>query len=209
MKMTAVLDELFHESNFHSLSSLSSIYGATKITEPNGQNKLLIAMLKSKIASYEYKKAGDSLTKLDKEVTFTYIPADANVVSIDSFYCEDRGMVIAIAFIKEANGKLASFLNIYYNYTYDISENKAMHELETVAENCRTFELLFIPFQLAHCKTKARNGGKLFFVCMPSLFYQYCNIILQAMSVFSPRKMYVASLQVNSLCDRSCNSKFD
>lgn len=52
---------------------------------------------------------------------------------------------------------MASFLNIYCNYAYDASKSDDVFEFKSVAENCRTFELQFLPFQLTHCKTKARN----------------------------------------------------
>ncbi|XP_039269006.2 KICSTOR complex protein kaptin-like [Styela clava] len=154
--MASSLDDLFHESNFHNVSSLTTIYGATAI---NGCNvdKLMVAMLKGKIVLFEYKKVDQSLVKIDKEVSFTYIPADAHVISIDCFTCGARGLIIAVAFFKETNGKLTNYLNIYCNYTYDASDEKDSCQLETVAENCRSFELEFVPFQLTHCKSRARK----------------------------------------------------
>lgn len=57
-------------------------------------------MLKNKIIYYETRKIGDHIAKADRDIPFTYIPTDASIVSIDSFMCSARGLMIAIAFVK-------------------------------------------------------------------------------------------------------------
>ncbi|ETE65105.1 Kaptin, partial [Ophiophagus hannah] len=59
-----------------------------------------------------------NLRPVAREVQFTYIPVDAEIVSIDTFNkpSPKRGLVVGITFIKDSGDKASPFLNIYCDY---------------------------------------------------------------------------------------------
>ena len=95
------------ETHFFHTNSQTNVYGTTTVCLPN-RNKLLVATSHG-IHSLEYSRgddAGGVLKPVSKRIQFTYIPADAEIVSIDAFNRRQygEGLVIGICFIKDAEG---------------------------------------------------------------------------------------------------------
>ena len=150
--------DLFHEINFDLLRSQSNIYGVSCFKQPNqASSKLLVSLLEGRIFMWEYiKQTNNEMKCLSKEVAFTYIPGNCHIISIDSFSCEARGLVVGVTFCKESNEK---FLNIYYNYDDDVPVGQEWN-LDHVAQNRRSFEINFTPYQLTHCKVYNPKNGE-------------------------------------------------
>lgn len=73
------------DANFSSLPSTENIFGITttpqtniylhsKVLDPDGSNKVIIASLAGKIVVAEYLRSFDNLIPSTKEIHFTYIP---------------------------------------------------------------------------------------------------------------------------------------
>jgi hypothetical protein len=93
-------DLTFHELNFFPLPAQSNTYGLTSI-ETNGgggQSKLLVATLSGEIFRLEVDP--QSLQFSWKSITFSYIPAEAEVISLDAFTQEPNGLVVGVTLIK-------------------------------------------------------------------------------------------------------------
>ena len=134
------------ESHFFHTNSQTNVYGTTTVCLPN-LNKILIATSHG-IHSLEYQRGEEVLKPVSKRIQFTYIPADAEIVSIDAFNRRQygEGLVIGICFIKDAEGtKPSQFLNIY-------TATEPGHEfnLDNIANGCRDHSLPYFPYQLYH-----------------------------------------------------------
>ncbi|CAK8671032.1 unnamed protein product [Clavelina lepadiformis] len=158
MSVRPLSDELFHEANFDALPSQSSIYGVTSLCNiPHLSNKILVALAKGRIFACEYHKPANpnyDVLGVNREVTFTYIPADCHIISIDNFSCAARGLIVGVTFCKELN---ENFFNVYCNYGDDVPSGQEWN-LDNVAQNCRSFNLTFTPYQLTHCKVLCPQG---------------------------------------------------
>nr|XP_057943095.1 KICSTOR complex protein kaptin isoform X1 [Doryrhamphus excisus] len=143
----------FVEDSFSRFPSQSNIYG---LCQAGGQ-ELLAATLKGKVVSFTYQELQQKLRPVAKEVQFTYIPVDAEIVSIDAFIKSSpkRGLVVGITFIKDSGDKATPFLNIYCDY-----EPGSEFNLESIAQSCLNLELQFTPFQLYHTEVQSDNGGR-------------------------------------------------
>ncbi|XP_013407661.1 KICSTOR complex protein kaptin [Lingula anatina] len=142
------LSSALSEAHFCSLQSQSNVYGLAKFSTPCGRNKLLAASLRGQIICMEYQTVTGKLKPLPREVQFTYIPGDAEIVAIDAFSKtgKDKGVVIAIAFIKcDVDGKPMQYLNIYSDW-----EPEETFNLDKIAQSCQNVELQFLPFHLCH-----------------------------------------------------------
>ncbi|XP_030638301.1 KICSTOR complex protein kaptin [Chanos chanos] len=139
----------FVEDSFSRFPSQSNIYGLCQA----GEQELLAATLKGKVVCFKYQDLQQKIRPVAKEVQFTYIPVDAEIVSIDSFIKSppNRGLVVGITFIKDSGDKATPFLNIYCDY-----EPGSEFNLESIAQSCLNLELQFTPFQLYH--TEAQCG---------------------------------------------------
>ncbi|KAM4752069.1 LOW QUALITY PROTEIN: KICSTOR complex protein kaptin, partial [Cyanocitta cristata] len=111
------------EDSFSRLGSQSNVYGLTALAGPGGGARggpggLLAAALKGKVLLFRYLQLRPRLRPLAREMQFTYIPVDAEIVSIDSFPKSppQRGLVVGITFIKDSGDKPSPFLNIYCDY---------------------------------------------------------------------------------------------
>lgn len=73
------------DANFSSLPSRENIFGITttpqtniylhsKVLDPDGANKIIIASLAGKIVVVEYQRNFDNLIPSTKEIHFTYLP---------------------------------------------------------------------------------------------------------------------------------------
>lgn len=100
---------------------------------------------------FRYLQLRPRLRPLAREMQFTYIPVDAEIVSIDSFPKSppQRGLVVGITFIKDSGDKPSPFLNIYCDY-----EPGCEFDLDSVAQSCLNLELRFTPFQLCHAQVR-------------------------------------------------------
>ncbi|TSO37095.1 KICSTOR complex protein kaptin [Bagarius yarrelli] len=89
----------FVEDSFSRFPSQSNIYGLCQA----GENELLAATLKGKVVCFRYQDLQQKIRPVAKELQFTYIPVDAEIVSIDAFNKSppNRGLVVGITFIKD------------------------------------------------------------------------------------------------------------
>ncbi|CAN9501377.1 unnamed protein product [Ophioblennius macclurei] len=140
------------EDSFSRLPSQSNMYGLCQ----TGQQELLAATLKGKVVCFRYQELQHKVRPVAKEVQFTYIPVDAEIVSIDAFTKSPpkRGLVVGITFIKDSGDKATPFLNIYCDY-----EPGSEFNLESIAQSCLNLELQFTPFQLYHTEVQCVDGG--------------------------------------------------
>uniref|UniRef100_A0A8C1X0R9 Kaptin (actin binding protein) n=1 Tax=Cyprinus carpio TaxID=7962 RepID=A0A8C1X0R9_CYPCA len=104
----------FVEDSFSRFPSQSNIYGLCQA----GEQELLAATLKGKVVCFRYQDLQRKIRPVAREIQFTYIPVDAEIVSIDAFNksAPKRGLVVGITFIKDSGDKATPFLNIYCDY---------------------------------------------------------------------------------------------
>ncbi|XP_037125936.1 KICSTOR complex protein kaptin [Syngnathus acus] len=143
----------FAEDSFSRFPSQSNIYGLCQA----GEQELLAATLKGKVVSFTYQELQQKIRPVAKEVQFTYIPVDAEIVSIDAFNKSSpkSGLVVGITFIKDSGDKATPFLNIYCDY-----EPGSEFNLESIAQSCLNLELQFTPFQLYHTEVQSDAGDR-------------------------------------------------
>lgn len=148
------------ESHYFILPTQSNVYSFVKLNLTNGTNKILVASLKRKIFSFEYSDSLDGFLKpCLRELSFTYIPNGAEIISVDAFNksktCDD--FYIGITIIKpNADHSPETYLNIYSEQ--DLDSNGTLN-LENVAQNCLMVELNFIPYQLCHAELKKQDDS--------------------------------------------------
>ncbi|XP_075462924.1 KICSTOR complex protein kaptin [Ascaphus truei] len=137
------------EDTFSRFPSQSNVYGLSALPRPGAGHELLAATLKGKVTSFKYQDLRQKLRAGSRELQFTYIPVDAEIVSIDSFSKSPpkRGLVVGITFIKDSSDKASPFLNIYCDY-----EPGSEYNLDSIAQSCLNLELQFTPFQLCHAE---------------------------------------------------------
>ncbi|XP_022333835.2 KICSTOR complex protein kaptin-like [Crassostrea virginica] len=155
------------DANFSSLPSTENIFGITttpqtniylhaRVQDPDGSNKVVIASLAGKIVVVEYLRSFDNLIPSTKEIHFTYLPGDAELISLDviSKFNQGNGIVVGITFIKQKqeshledgdNACTQQYLNIYSS-----CEPGQESQLESIAQGCLTIDLDFVPYQLTH-----------------------------------------------------------
>lgn len=143
----------FAEDSFSRFPSQSNMYGLCQA----GEQELLAATLKGKVVCFRYQDLQHKIRPVAKEVQFTYIPVDAEIVSIDAFNKSppNRGLVVGITFIKDSGDKATPFLNIYCDY-----EPGSEFNLESIAQSCLNLELQFTPFQLYHTELQFEEGQR-------------------------------------------------
>ncbi|KAM6288785.1 LOW QUALITY PROTEIN: KICSTOR complex protein kaptin [Aegotheles albertisi] len=152
------------EDSFSRLSSQSNVYGLAALPGEGpgeGPGGLLAAALKGKVIHFRYQELRQRLRPLARELQFTYIPVDAEIVSIDAFPKSppQRGLVVGITFIKDSGDKLSPFLNIYCDY-----EPGSEYDLDSVAQSCLNLELQFTPFQLCHAEVSVGDKSETVFL---------------------------------------------
>uniref|UniRef100_A0A3Q4AT64 Uncharacterized protein n=1 Tax=Mola mola TaxID=94237 RepID=A0A3Q4AT64_MOLML len=143
----------FAEDSFSRFPSQSNIYGLCQA----GEQDLLAATLKGKVVCFRYQELQQKIRPVAKDVQFTYIPVDAEIVSIDAFNKSppNRGLVVGITFVKDSGDKATPFLNIYCDY-----EPGSEFNLESIAQSCLNLELQVTPFQLYHTEVQCDDGGR-------------------------------------------------
>ncbi|KAJ7303934.1 hypothetical protein JRQ81_011447 [Phrynocephalus forsythii] len=126
-----------------------------------GPGGLLAATLKGKVVHFRYQDLRQKLRPVAREVQFTYIPVDAEIVSIDTFNKSPpkRGLVVGITFIKDSGDKASPFLNIYCDY-----EPGSEYNLDSIAQSCLNLELQFTPFQLYHAEVQVGDQHETVFL---------------------------------------------
>ncbi|ESO86527.1 hypothetical protein LOTGIDRAFT_129002 [Lottia gigantea] len=136
------------DAHYCSLPSQTNIYGLARI-KSGGGNRLLVASLKGDtpitLVSFDYKQ--NKLKPSTRTVQFTYIPADAEIASIDVMnrFDPDSTLVVGITFIRHQShdGKrTGQFLNLYFSFQGNEGETEEMMT--------KTIELSYVPFQLTH-----------------------------------------------------------
>ncbi|XP_074645188.1 KICSTOR complex protein kaptin-like [Tubulanus polymorphus] len=150
-----------NEAHFCSLPTQSNVYGLTNIALPDSMSKLLVACLRGKVVSIEHNPEDDSFGLASKDAHFTYIPGDAEIVSIDAFSkkADKSGVVIGITFVKNNETKPSKFLNIYSEW-----EPETEFDLDSIAQGCFNLELQFIPFQLYHAELICDDSKEIVFL---------------------------------------------
>ncbi|XP_048357683.1 KICSTOR complex protein kaptin [Sphaerodactylus townsendi] len=127
----------------------------------DGPGGLLAATLKGKVIYFRYQDLRQKLRPVARELQFTYIPVDAEIVSIDTFNKSPpkRGLVVGITFIKDSRDKASPFLNIYCDY-----EPGSEYNLDSIALSCLNLELQFTPFQLYHAEVQVAGQPETVFL---------------------------------------------
>ncbi|KAK9883968.1 hypothetical protein WA026_004904 [Henosepilachna vigintioctopunctata] len=143
------MDHLIY-SHYFSLPTQGNIYTITNLELANGTSKLLVASLKREIFCFEYVEGTNgTLIPTAREVSFTYIPTGAEIISIDAYNKSSKNneFVVGITIIKNSNDSdsLETYLNIYSGW--EASED---FNIENIAQNCQSLELNFIPYRLMH-----------------------------------------------------------
>ncbi|CAG9860239.1 unnamed protein product [Phyllotreta striolata] len=140
----------FKDVHFFHTPSQGNIYTIVELPMTSGSTKLLVASLKREIYCFEFQESpSGSLIPSCKEVSFTYIPNGAEIISMDAFNKNNNSneFIIGITIIKNSNdseGRLENYLNIYSG------EDTEEFNIESVAQSCLNVELNFIPYKLLH-----------------------------------------------------------
>lgn len=149
--------------HYFPLTSQGNIYTFTMLHLANNTNKLLIASLRREVLCFEYQENSlDILIPSTKEISFTYIPNGAEIISMDSFNKSDTSsndFVIGITIIKHSNDlhALETYLNIYSGWEESVEFN-----METISQNClHNIELKYIPYHLTHTHFVQWNEDKI------------------------------------------------
>ncbi|KAL1513800.1 hypothetical protein ABEB36_003160 [Hypothenemus hampei] len=141
--------EQLKDAHYFHMPFQGNIYTMTELRLSNGKVPILAASLKRDIFYFEYLESSPTLEPATKEISFTYIPSGAEIISIDAFNKSSviNVAVIGITIIKNSNDSdsLETFLNIYSQLEEDEDFN-----IENIAQNCLTLELNFIPYHLTH-----------------------------------------------------------
>lgn len=144
------MDKL-HNAHYFSLSSQGNIYTLANLPLVNNTNKLLVASLRREVLFFEYvENYLGALIPCTKEVSFTYLPNGAEIISIDAFNKSENTneFVIGITIIKNSTDlhTLETFLNIYSGW-----EESKEFNMESLSQNClNNIELRYIPYHLTH-----------------------------------------------------------
>ncbi|BES90964.1 Kaptin (Actin Hypothetical protein protein) [Nesidiocoris tenuis] len=151
----------FQDAHYFSLPSQGNVYCYVDLSLTSGLKKSLFAILKRRVFCCEFASgANGTLVPVIKEIPFTYIPAGAEIISMDGFNksSERDDFLIGISIIKEASDQgQESFLNVYMEQE---SDEKGNLNLENLAQNCLMIELNFIPYQLYHTYVIHEDGSK-------------------------------------------------
>ncbi|XP_063428011.1 KICSTOR complex protein kaptin-like [Mytilus trossulus] len=139
----------------------TNVYGHAKVIDPDGSNKFLVASRVGKFISLEYQITMDKLAPSAKIIPFSYIPAGAELVSLDVI-CKSvhhKRIVVGVTFIKfeeeseDAESTCKQYLNLY-------SLQEEYSGFDNI-DDCfsQSIDLDFTPYQLTH--TSIFVAGKL------------------------------------------------
>ncbi|GBN57436.1 KICSTOR complex protein kaptin [Araneus ventricosus] len=135
------------EAHFCGMSSQSNVYGLTSLFTGESSHKVLVASSKRTIYCIECSKNQQSVIFSTREVQFTYIPGNAEIISMDAFNqaCHIHDFVVGITFIKGDTSGMKKYFNIYSDW-----EPSKECDLDNIAQGCLSICLEFIPFHLTH-----------------------------------------------------------
>ncbi|KAK3093986.1 hypothetical protein FSP39_022563 [Pinctada imbricata] len=142
-----------HTTVFGSAKPQTNVYSHSKVADPGGSNKLLLASLSGKFIYIEYQKHFDNLIPTSKEIQFTYIPADAEIISLDviSRSSHRKTLIVGVTFlkVKQSEESESTTLTQYLNLYSSLQPGEECL-LESVAQEVVSIELNFTPYQLTH-----------------------------------------------------------
>ncbi|XP_050420496.1 KICSTOR complex protein kaptin-like [Adelges cooleyi] len=134
------------ESSFFPMPSQGNIYSSSVITTVEGKNKILIiSSMKKKIITVEPGIEDGEIEPVAKEIKFSDIPNNAEILSIHSFNKSktSNDFTVGITYFKmAAENNHVAYLNIY--------SGQSGSSLEVLSQNCVTIHLNFVPYQLNH-----------------------------------------------------------
>lgn len=139
-----------NQAHYFSLPTQGNIYSHVVLEQTNGDKKLLIGTLERQIYYLEYEEKEDNtLIPTVMQLSFTYIPSDAEIISMDGYNKskENDDFVIGVTIVK-----CDVDLNVteYYLNIYSQWEKCNVLNIENIAQNCLNVELNFVPYQLTH-----------------------------------------------------------
>ncbi|KAK9702114.1 hypothetical protein QE152_g30178 [Popillia japonica] len=142
--------ENLNHAHYFSMPSQGNINTISFLKLINGSIKIIVSSLKRQVFCLEYlEKSKSTLIPSVKEVSFTYIPTSAEIITLDAFNkSQDRNdFVIGITIIKNSKdvNTMETYLNIYSEY-----EENCEFDIESVAQNCLNVQLNFIPHYHGH-----------------------------------------------------------
>ncbi|GJQ66742.1 hypothetical protein Trydic_g4682 [Trypoxylus dichotomus] len=116
----------------------------------NGTIKIIVSSLKRHVFCLEYlEKSNSNLIPCVKEISFTYIPSSAEIITLNAFNKSEvkNDFVIGITIIKNSKdvNAMETYLNIYSEY-----EENGDFNIENLAQNCLNVQLNFIPHFHGH-----------------------------------------------------------
>ncbi|XP_064602889.1 KICSTOR complex protein kaptin-like isoform X2 [Liolophura sinensis] len=158
------MDPKWVDAHFCSLHSQTNVYALTKILMSDGPNKLLVAPIRGQVVAMEYQRIHEKLNPSSRAIQFTYIPGDAEIVSLDAFAKSQHGagLTVGITFLKLQENEsrpLKQFLNIYSFWQQGTEFN-----LDSFATGCVMLELDFVPYQLTHTELVCEKGKETVFL---------------------------------------------
>eukprot|EP00112_Aurelia_sp_Birch-Aquarium-sp1_P014416 Seg311.5 transcript_id=Seg311.5/GoldUCD/mRNA.D3Y31 product="KICSTOR complex protein kaptin" protein_id=Seg311.5/GoldUCD/D3Y31 len=161
---------LYREIFYLGLESQSNVYCCTKLEKSlTDDEKLLVGSLRGTVFCIDYKNesVNSDYRPIANKVYFTYIPGDAEIISMDSFSrlecngstIKNESMVIAVSLVlvKVIDGikRHQHFLNVY-----KAMEPEQQSNLADIARSCQHIELYFTPYQLSHAHIFCDNDEK-------------------------------------------------
>ena len=149
---------LFKEIFFIDSDCQSNIYCSAKLRYPaTTQERFLVGTLKGKVSCLERREIIDAREKFHschdmsaREVYFSYIPGDAELISMDAFYRSQtvRGskcLIVGVTLILLKSNDPKYYFNIY-----NALEPGTEFDLDKLAQVCQHQMLNFIPYHLYH-----------------------------------------------------------
>ncbi|XP_032782019.2 KICSTOR complex protein kaptin isoform X1 [Daphnia magna] len=149
MAKNSITPNKFHDCHIFSLSSQGSIYSLCRLPNlnPYGRISLLAASLRKPVFLLEFNHGyKESLVPYSRELSFTYLPGNAEIVSITAF-CKpgSNNTVIVVAYIKVGKTETGQCLNIF-----TVKESGSDFNADGLASSC-SLEINFIPYHVTHC----------------------------------------------------------
>jgi len=153
---------MYREIFFIENGSQSNIYCSTKLRYPSTtQERFLVGTLKGKVSCLERcdivgakEKFHSSHDMQAREVYFSYIPGDAELISIDAFYQhhmvrDSKCLIVGVTLILLKPENNLSEPKHFFNI-YNALEPGTEFDLDKLAQSCQHQSLNFIPYHLQH-----------------------------------------------------------